>query len=79
MEGQTLEEMKIELVSHMSFYERVGNNPSYFIAQMIQLFTGRTANAAEISQWTNRLMQLQNREAVVREFVAMLKNQGQIR
>ncbi len=75
-EGNTLNDMRIRLISHATFYDRVGNNPSSFVNQMILILAGRPATAEEVRQWTARLGQLQGyREMLVREYIQTASGQ----
>jgi hypothetical protein len=80
LEGNSLNEMKIRLLSHQTFYDRVGNDPTQFVIQMIRILSNRQPTNDEISRWTTRLVQLQGyREAVVREYLNSTGSGGQLR
>lgn len=79
-EGNSLNEMRIRLISHQSFYDTVGDDPTQFVIRMIQILGGRQPTANEVAQWTTRLAQTSGyREGVVRDFLNSTGNAGQLR
>ncbi len=77
-QGNTIEDLRVRLLSSPNFYDLTRNDPNMFVAEMIRILTGRQARNDEVIQWVRRLGELQGiREALVREYIA--RSSGLIR